>query len=143
MDCIDFDNCTFINCDFSNSIIYNCRFVECTFINSDLSQQSIIVNINNILIFNNLPIYILGYNEQTYDKIILKYSELLIDIDKKLDIIDKWSDFIRKIRDTILINTIISNESNQNIKDIIEDTISNITTNKNNVPLVKPIMELE
>lgn len=37
LDGIYFDNCTFIKCDFSKSIMQNCKFTECTFTNCDLS----------------------------------------------------------------------------------------------------------
>ena len=37
LDAIYFDNCTFIKCDFSKAVFYNCKFTECTFINCDLS----------------------------------------------------------------------------------------------------------
>ncbi len=51
LDSIEFDNCTFINCDFSSSIIYNCRFIECTFINSDLSLSTLKSSIFNDVTF--------------------------------------------------------------------------------------------
>lgn len=41
LDAIYFDNCTFIKCDFSKAIFYNCKFTECTFINCDLSLASL------------------------------------------------------------------------------------------------------
>ncbi len=38
---IYFDNCTFIKCDFSKAVFYNCKFTECTFINSNLSLATL------------------------------------------------------------------------------------------------------
>jgi len=38
---IYFDNCTFIKCDFSKSIMQGCKFTECTFINCDLSLSTL------------------------------------------------------------------------------------------------------
>jgi len=38
---IYFDNCTFIKCDFSKSIMQSCKFTECTFINCDLSLSTL------------------------------------------------------------------------------------------------------
>lgn len=37
LDGIYFDNCTFIKCDFSKSLISSCKFTECVFINCDLT----------------------------------------------------------------------------------------------------------
>lgn len=38
---IYFDNCVFIKCDFSKSIISHCKFTECRFINCDLSLSQL------------------------------------------------------------------------------------------------------
>ena len=37
LDAIYFDDCTFIKCDFSKSLMQNCKFTECKFVNCDLS----------------------------------------------------------------------------------------------------------
>ncbi len=41
LDGIYFDNCTFVKCDFSKSIMSKCKFTECVFINCDLSLSSL------------------------------------------------------------------------------------------------------
>ena len=38
---IYFDNCTFVKCDFTQSVMQGCKFTECTFINCDLSLASL------------------------------------------------------------------------------------------------------
>ena len=37
LDSIYFDNCTFIKCDFTKTVFFDCKFTECTFVNCDLS----------------------------------------------------------------------------------------------------------
>jgi fluoroquinolone resistance protein len=53
LDSIYFDDCTFIKCDFSKSIISNCRFTECKFVNCDLSLSSLKSCTLNDVIFEN------------------------------------------------------------------------------------------
>lgn len=48
---IYFDNCTFIKCDFTKSMIYGCKFTECTFINCDLSLSTLKSSTFNDVIF--------------------------------------------------------------------------------------------
>lgn len=50
---IYFDNCTFIKCDFSKSVIRKCKFTECTFINCDLSLSKLISSTFNDVSFEN------------------------------------------------------------------------------------------
>lgn len=50
---IYFDNCTFIKCDFSESLIYGCKFTECTFINCDLSLANLKSSTFNDVKFEN------------------------------------------------------------------------------------------
>ena len=53
LDSIYFDNCTFIKCDFSKAIFYNCKFTECTFIDSDLSLSILKASTFNDVSFEN------------------------------------------------------------------------------------------
>lgn len=41
LDGIYFDDCTFVNCDFSKSLMYKCKFTECKFIDCDLSLSTL------------------------------------------------------------------------------------------------------
>ena len=53
LDSIYFDSCTFIKCDFSKSVFYNCKFTECTFINCDLSLATLKACTFNDVFFDN------------------------------------------------------------------------------------------
>ena len=53
LDSIYFDNCTFIKCDFSKGVFYDCKFTECTFINCDLSLSLLKNCVFNDIIFEN------------------------------------------------------------------------------------------
>ncbi len=53
LNAIYFDNCTFVECDFTKSIFYNCKFTECTFINCDLSLAILKSCIFNDVSFEN------------------------------------------------------------------------------------------
>ncbi|XPV69847.1 MAG: pentapeptide repeat-containing protein [Halarcobacter sp.] len=51
LDSIYFDNCTFIKCDFSKSLMQGCKFIECTFISCDLSLSVLKNSTFNDVIF--------------------------------------------------------------------------------------------
>ncbi|MGE3593449.1 MAG: pentapeptide repeat-containing protein [Arcobacter sp.] len=53
LDSIYFDNCTFIKCDFSKSLMQNCKFTECKFVNCDLSLSILKSSTFNDVIFEN------------------------------------------------------------------------------------------
>ncbi|MGB6328408.1 MAG: pentapeptide repeat-containing protein [Halarcobacter sp.] len=53
LDSIYYDNCTFIRCDFSKSVFYNCKFTECTFIDCDMSLCILKNSTFNDVIFKN------------------------------------------------------------------------------------------
>ncbi|WP_375724049.1 pentapeptide repeat-containing protein [Arcobacter sp. KX21116] len=52
-DSIYFDNCTFIKCDFSKSLMQGCKFTECTFISCDLSLSVLKNCVFNDVTFEN------------------------------------------------------------------------------------------
>ena len=37
VECTEFDGCTFINCDLSETLFYKCKFIDCSFVRSNLS----------------------------------------------------------------------------------------------------------
>jgi len=53
LDSIYFDNCTFIKCDFSKSIMQNCKFTECVFIKCNLSLATLNNCVFNDITFEN------------------------------------------------------------------------------------------
>lgn len=53
LDSIYFDDCTFIKCDFSKSLMQNCKFTECKFVNCDLSLSILKSCTFNDVIFEN------------------------------------------------------------------------------------------
>ena len=53
LDSIYFDDCTFVKCDFSKSIMHSCKFTECKFVNCDLSLSLLKSCTFNDVIFEN------------------------------------------------------------------------------------------
>jgi len=66
---IYFDNCIFVNCDFSKSNIFSCKFTECRFINCDLSLSSIKASTFNDVAFKNSRLLGLSWSacEEPFD----------------------------------------------------------------------------
>ncbi len=60
---IYFDNCTFLKCNFSKSIMFKCKFTECTFINCDLSLASLISCTFNDVSFANSKLLGLSWSK--------------------------------------------------------------------------------
>ncbi|WP_419769583.1 MAG: pentapeptide repeat-containing protein [Candidatus Marinarcus sp.] len=53
LDSIYFDNCTFLRCDFSKSLIQNSKFTECKFVHCDLSLAVLKNCVFNDVTFEN------------------------------------------------------------------------------------------
>ena len=57
LDSIYFDDCTFVKCDFSKSIMHSCKFTECKFINCDLSLSLFKSCTFNDVVFENIDVF--------------------------------------------------------------------------------------
>ena len=62
LESIYFDDCTFIKCDFSKSLMQNCKFTECKFVNCDLSLSSLKSCTFNDIVFENCKLIVISWS---------------------------------------------------------------------------------
>lgn len=78
---LEFYDCRFDKCDFSNSIVSSCKFNECTFVDCNLSMMNPSLSVMNNVVFGNCKILGVKFNhchdfifEVSFKNCILDYS---------------------------------------------------------------------